>query len=283
MADDKKVVLPLATIPDEDMNLSNRERYYQYIKSNFDDYNQVVFTAEEKRRIDSHLRKLSTGASAMIPLYCAGPACPFALRCVFQQMNKAPIGKPCLVETQLLQHWVISYMEEYQVDPDSFTEVGYCNELSEIEVMLYRLNMLMSRPENADGTIDQTVGIGNDGTPIIQKVISPWVEQKDKLLNRRTRIIKLMVGDRQEKYKKEAALKVRETKDPSTRMADVRRQIESLQRNLNQIEKDGPAKALPPSGAEDTDLSFEPPEKSEKIKELEGMLTPDKLIGGHEE
>ncbi len=86
-----------------------------------------------------------------------------------------------------------------------------------------------------------------------------------------------MVGDRQEKYKKEAALKVRESKDPSTKMADVRRQIELLQRNLNQIEKDG-TKQLPPPGAEDTHADFIPT-KSEKIKELEAVLTPDQLIG----
>jgi hypothetical protein len=278
LADDKKAA-PLAPAnvalaATDDVNLTNRERYYNYIKTNFDEYTSVTYTAEEKRRIESHLRKLSTGASAMIPLFCSGPACPFAARCVYQQMGKAPIGKACLVESQLLQHWIITYMEEYQVDPDSFTEVGYCNELAEIEVMLYRLNQLLSRPENADGTLDQTVGVGNDGTPIVQKVISPWMEQKEKLLTRRSRIIKLMVGDRQEKYKKEAALKVRESKDPSQKMADVRRQIELLQRNLNTIEQ----KALPPPGAEDTDQSFTPT-KSEKIKELEAVLTPDQLIG----
>lgn len=279
MEESDKKAAPLAPI--DDMEMTNRERYFNYIKTNLDDYAAVTFTAEEKIKVEKHLRKLSTGASAMIPLYCAGPACPFASRCVYQQMGKAPIGKACLIEVQLLQHWTITYMEEYQVDPDSFTEVGYCNELSEIEVMLYRLNMLLSRPENADGTIDQTMAIGNDGTPVIQKIISPWMEQKEKLLNRRSRVIKLMVGDRQEKYKKEAALKIRESKDPSSRMADVRRQIELLQRNLTTIEKDGIAsaqKALLPAGTEDNDVVFTP-EKTDKIKELEAILTPDQLIG----
>ena len=277
---DERMAAPLAPIPD-DANLTHRERYYQYIKSNFDDYTSVSYTAEEKVNIERHLRKLSTGSAAMIPLFCAGPACPFASRCVYQQMNKAPIGKACLVESQLLQHWIITYMEEYQVNPDSFTEVGYCNELSEIEVMLYRLNQLLSRPENADGTINQTVGISNDGTPIVQKVISPWMEQKEKLLTRRQRVIKLMVGDRQEKYKKEAALKVREVKDPSSKQADLRRQIELLQRNLTKIEVEANQKALLP-GTEDNPVAFAPPDKSDKIRELEAVLTPDQLIGSVE-
>ena len=249
----------------EDHTLSDRDRYYEYMKGRLEDYVGLSFTPEEKRKIDQHLRSLSTGSSAMVPLFCAGEGCPFKLRCPFFAIGKHPLNKACIVELQLLQHWIIAYMEEYQVDPNSFTEVGYCNEMAEIEVMLYRLNMLLSRPENASGTIDQTVGISNDGTPIVQKQISPFVEQKDKLLARRSKIIKLMVGDRQEKYKKESALKIREQKDPSQKMADVRRQIETLQRNLKQI---------------DTDLTTQKslPQKTEEIKELETILTADNLL-----
>jgi hypothetical protein len=171
-------------------------------------------------------------------------------------------------------------MEEYEVDPASFTEVSYCNELSEIEVMLSRLNQQLGRPENADGTIDQMVGITHDGTPLTQKQISPFVEQKEKLLNRKSKIIKLMVGDRQEKYKKEAALKVRETKDPSSRQAEARRKIESLQRNLNKIEQE--QKTLP--GSEASPTTFIPEKISEEQrKQLEGVfLSPDSLIADEE-
>ena len=258
-----------------DASLTKREQYYRYMRQSVDNYAGQTLTAEEKNSVERHMRGLSTGSSAMIPLWCAGELCPFALRCPYQQIGKAPIGKPCLVEIQLLQHWVVTFMEEYDVDPSSFTEVGYCNELAEIEIMLYRMNQLLSRPENADGTIEQTMGIAHDGTPIQQRVISPWQEQKERLQNRKSKIIKLMVGDRQEKYKKEAALKVREQKDPSSKMADVRRQIESLQRNLTQIEKGG----LPPGpmGSEDSATPFE---KSSEITELEGILTPDRLISG---
>lgn len=243
--------------------LSDREKYFEYMKGRLEEYTTMSFTPEEKRKIDMHLRNLSTGASAMIPLFCAGPTCPFANRCVYQQIDKAPIGKPCLVEIQLLQHWTIAYMEEYDVNPNSFTEVGYCNELSEIEVMLYRLNQLISRPENASGTIDQVVGISGQGEAIVQKQISPFVEQKERLLTRRSKIVKLMVGDRQEKYKKESALKIKENKDPSQKMADVRRQIEGLQRNLQLIDAEVSTKVI---GVE------------ERRVEKDENLTPDSLL-----
>jgi len=127
-------------------------------------------------------------------------------------------------------------MDEYNVDPENFTEVGYCNELSEIEVYLWRLNINLAKPENAELVTDQTVGMGHDGTPIIQKQLSPFMQQKEQLFNRKSRIVKLMVGDRQERYKKEAALKQREDKDPSSQQAEMRRQIEQLHRNMNLIE-----------------------------------------------
>ena len=41
-----------------------------------------------------------------------------------------------------------------------------------------------------------------------------------------------MVGDRQERYKKEAALKVKVDQDPSSQMAHMRGKLEALQRNL---------------------------------------------------
>lgn len=281
MTDNKLTIVGNST--PTDLTTTSREDYYQFMREALMEPFSTghVYSPEEKKRIDSHMRGVSTGASAMIPLHCAGPACPFALRCVYQQMNKAPIGKPCIIEIQLLQHWVIRYMEEYDVDPASFTETGYCNELAELEVMLGRLNQLLSRPENADGTINQMVGVTHDGTPIEQKQISPFVEQKEKLLNRRSKVIKLMVGDRQEKYKKEAALKVKESKDPSSRQAEVRRQIESLQRNLGKIEAEQQQKALP-AGSEGIDQIFDPPVKTPEMKDLEAVLTPNSLIADEE-
>jgi hypothetical protein len=59
------------------------------------------------------------------------------------------------------------------------------------------------------------------------------MEQKERLYNRRSKVVKLMVGDRQERYKKEAALKVKVDQDPSSQMALMRGKLEGLQRNLS--------------------------------------------------
>lgn len=212
--------------------------FFRFIGHNLDTYDHIALTPEEAKRIHTHLQKLSTGSTAMIPMYCGGERCPFRDRCPLFQMGKHPLSKQCLIEVQLMKEWIMRYFEEYDVDPNNFTEIAYINELAEIEILLMRLNMNIARPENAELVIDQVVGVANDGeTPLIQKQLSPFMEQRDKLLQRRSRIIKLMVGDRQEKYKKEAALKVRLEQDPSSKQAAIRAKLDALSRELEDFRK----------------------------------------------
>jgi hypothetical protein len=213
-----------------------KSNYFRFLNHNLDDYDDIVMTPEEAKKVHNHLQKLSTGSQAMVPLYCAGPACIFATTCPLQKINKAPIGKQCILENELLKEWTMRYFEEYDIDPNNFTEIGYINELAEINVMEMRINQQLARPENASLLKEEVAGFSRDGEPIYQSVINPLVEQKEKLSNRKSKIIKLMVGDRQEKYKKEAALKIRQDSDPSSSMAAARQKIESLKRGLDALD-----------------------------------------------
>jgi hypothetical protein len=214
-----------------------RTNYFHFLRNNLDDYSDLEFTPEQAKKVHHHLSKMSTGSTAMVPIYCGGEVCPFKDRCVFFEMGKIPLGKQCIIEIELIKQWIIDYMEEFDVDPQNFTEVAYANELAEIMILERRLNINLAKAENAELVIDMTIGVDREGEPIIQKQISPFIELKDKLAGRRSRIIKLMVGDRQEKYKKEAALKVKLDSDPSGRMAGMRTQLETLSRQLDTIEK----------------------------------------------
>lgn len=236
-----------------------KTNYFRWIDYDLDQYDQIEMSPDEAKRINSHLRKLSTGTTATVPLYCGGPSCPFGSTCPLQRMDKAPIGRQCLIEVQLIKEFLIRYFEEFDIDPNNFTEIGYINELAELMILEMRLNRVIARSENAELIIDQVVSIGQDGTPIIQKQISPYMEQKEKLQNRRSKIIKLMVGDRQEKYKKEAALKIKMDADPSSKMAKMRTQLENLQRQL------------------DSFSSTTPGENQQQINDL-GHLSPQDII-----
>jgi len=232
---EKKKLVTLGGIAITESGKMVKTNYFRHLGHNLDDYEHITFTPEEAVRINKHLERLSTGSTAMTPMYCAGPKCPFADRCPLQQVNKAPIGMQCILEVQLIRDWIMKYFDEFDVDPNNFTEVTYVSELAELMIQEMRLNMILSKPENATMLMDQVIAVDSEGDPIVQKQISPYMEIKERLANRRSKIIKLMAGDRQEKYKKEAALKVRLDSDPSSQMAAMRSKLESLKRELDSV------------------------------------------------
>ena len=241
-----------------------KTKFFKILAHDLDDYSDIAFTKDEAVTINNHLSKLSTGSTAMVPLICGGEKlCPFAAQCPFVAMKKVPLGRKCLVEVNLLKQYILSYIKDYDVDPDNFTELGFCQELATIEIYLWRLDNNLSKPENASLIVDQPMGTDRGGNPILQKQVSPFFDMREKLLARKAKIIKLMVGDRQERYKKEAALKQKEDKDTSSQQADMRRQLDSLVRKLDEI-----------SGKE---MKALPERKDNRV------LTPDELIMSDDE
>jgi hypothetical protein len=208
-----------------------------------EDYATVNLDRGEAETLTRQLKRMSIGSAQFSPMECAGARCPFASRCPLVQMKgspdshvshgKAPVGKQCLLEVTMLRDGIINLVREYDVEMNNFTEFNLVSEIAEIEVLQWRLNMLLSRPENATLVIDQVVGVDQEGNPLTQQQVSPIFEQKQKLANRKTKLIKLMVGDRQEKYKKEAALKQKTEADASSTMAEVKKNLTVLQLEID--------------------------------------------------
>lgn len=204
------------------------------------DYSNINLSEEQSAQLAKSLKKFALGASGFILMLCKGNKCHFAERCVLVQMKSksqphglAPVNSDCLLEANLLRDSLSSYIQEYSVEPGNYTEVNITSELAEIEVLLWRINMQLSLPENALLVIDQTVGFDrNTHQPIVQQQVSPLFEQKQKLEARKSKLHKLMVGDRQEKYKKEAALKQKPDTDASSQMSDVKKRLQEMQLKL---------------------------------------------------
>lgn len=220
---------------------SNKKDVLNILEESFDDYSDIELTEEESTKLQKTLKRLSTGSSSFILLNCHGAACPFASKCPLVKMQgprgtphgKAPVGKDCLLEASMLRDAASSYLLEYEVDINSYTEVNIVTELAELEVLLWRINMQLGMEGNSLLVKDQIIGFDR-GTheAITQQQVSPLFEQKLKLSTRKSKLIKLMVGDRQEKYKKEAALKRKPDNDASSQMSDVKKQLQQLQNKL---------------------------------------------------
>ncbi len=251
------------------------------LKINPANYSNLQFTPAEVGKITRYMSCLSTGSTAAMPLLCTGLGCPFAQSCVFQQMGKAPIGQPCITETQLLQVWRESYILEYDIDPESMTELTFINELAEIELMLYRLNLNLSKATNAELVQEETVAVDREGNVLTRRTVSAFMEAKEKLSNRKAKIVKLMVGDRQEKYKKDAALKIRNEADASLQGANLRRELQSLIASAAEAS----ARQLPPASSSSetapntgSSLSSGPQEGKKETSRNIQAVTPEDLI-----
>ena len=280
--------------PEESISL--KSQFFNFLDIDLDRYKEVEYTKEEALYIKQRMQHLSTGSAAALPLICGGPnKCPFAKKCPFVAIDEkrqkdweeaqesgmaqfseppkfqTPIGKHCLVEVNLLNEWTRLYVNEFDGGEESFVELGFCRELAEIEVMLWRLNNGLSKEENAELLQETIVGMDRNGNALKRKEKNSLLDVRENMVNRKSKLIKLMVGDRQEKYKREAALKTREATDPSTSAAQLRNKITRLLKEaetgvLKLQEKEGNIIDVPYSDATQT----------------EEILTPESLINASE-
>lgn len=219
-----------------------RKTQLQVLQDISEDYSEIQLTEEEEKRVGRTLRKMKTGSSTYSLMRCGGADCKLAGWCDLVQIGhgrhgKAPVGKQCPYEMALYAEAVQSHMEHFEVDPNNFTEWKMVTELAQIDVINWRFNMELSLPENASMTVEQTVGVDpRTGDPITQQQINPIFEAQQKLKRRESQLTKLMVGDRQEKYKKEAALKQKSEDDASSQMAQLRKSLSSLQKQVSEVE-----------------------------------------------
>ena len=117
-----------------------KSNYFRFLNIDLDKYDDIKMTLTQARKLHAHLHKLSTGATAMTPMYCAGALCPVATRCPLVQMRdaedpkerghpqhgKAPVGKQCHAPgTQIFT--TRGYKNIEDLDPEIDKLVSYAN------------------------------------------------------------------------------------------------------------------------------------------------------------
>lgn len=261
--------LPSDTLAENTLLQSQYIRFLEHP----DDYSDISFSPTEAQFIRRRLTHLSTGAFAAIPLTCRWDYCPFAEKCPFYLLGKNLEGKACLVETTLLKEWTIGFLKEYGVHPESMTDRIYVQEMAEIELLLYRINTNLSKLQYGELVADSVSNVTPQGNVIYEEKVVPLMDLKLRLQARRDRIVKMMVGDRQEKYKRQAALKQADKEDASSKGATLKQKLDQLQRQVAIV---GAKIAGSPNGllseASDERAAKEK-EETEKKKEADANLS----------
>lgn len=214
-----------------------------------DDYSDIRLTQSEMRRIRWHAEKMKYGFQAMAPILCLGPVkCIFRLRCPIidrsittangeidfakQDAKKFPLARQCFVEGDFLTWKRQAYIDEFEIDIESPTELGMVNKLAELDLYEYRATLVLAHGDS-DGEgmnlmKNQVTGATVRGDEITRLEEHPAFILKDKLHRQRMDILNALVGTRKEKYKKEVAMKQRDFKDPSSIQSDLRTRLEGL-------------------------------------------------------
>jgi hypothetical protein len=210
-----------------------------------EEYEGLSFSSEEMEVIGRSISRLSIGSITTIPMRCSWDNCILAASCPFYKLGKKEIkGKNCLLELSIIKELLTGYLLEYEVSGEDITDRLLLQELVEKEILLMRINALISLDPSM--TIEEVAGISPRGDAYYKKTIEPLLDLKLRIESEKRKIIKLMVGDRQEKYKKQAALREKSTTDVSSTAPDVKKQLEILQQEIHNKNKDSNDEVVSP-------------------------------------
>ena len=120
--------------------------------------------------------------------------------CPYYQEDKAPLGLPCLVESNLLYFYTSQYMEEFDVDQSRFTELHLIGELAEFDIYEMRATKLIAE-KYPTMISDVVMGFDSDGNAIINEDISKVFELKERLKKSRMKILETLMATRKERAK----------------------------------------------------------------------------------
>lgn len=177
-----------------------KTRYFEMLQLEDEEYKDIRFTPEQAKRISIAMRSMSTGLNSSIPILCTGPACPFAVFCPYQKENLAPIGKSCLVEKQLIAKLTQGYIEEFDVNFNSLTEIGMVSELVEFDIYEMRINRHIAE-KYPTLLQDWVSGFAEDGTAITNKDVSKVFEIKERIKKQRYKVLEALVATRKDRAK----------------------------------------------------------------------------------
>ena len=215
-----------------------KDSFIAKLAPQYDRYSEIQLSEEEVKKVKASMASMTAGVNAAVPLTCSGNSCAFKNTCPFYQINKAPIGRPCLVESQLIEYWTAEYLDEFDVNPNKITEMHMVSELAELNIYEMRITKYIA--ENHQTLLQEVVtGIDSAGNIITNLDISKSFDLKERIKKQRMKVLEALMATRKENIK--VAVQVANTNTTANKIADLKQQLEKLSndiRNTKVIEGD---------------------------------------------
>lgn len=216
---------------DQEQSLVNCEEVSDLISYLDDDVKEsFTLTDGERKRLRRYLKKSVLSPTFGIPQICRGDKCSFCEVCPLYKLKKYPVGKECPLELYLSNKWKDEYISALDVDWNNKIERSYVCELVEIDIIQARANTLISTKgivtKNAIGISEQT------GEPIYRDEPHVALGVKEKLANRRSRVLRELLATRESRAKFMQDMKG----DPSVYAAKLRDKYDALVSSNSDVE-----------------------------------------------
>ncbi len=210
----------------------SKVKYFEMLKVDESKYSDIRFTPEEAKKVSMSLRHMSTGINAAVPMTCSGHQCPFASTCPYVEVDKIPLGRPCLVESQLVQHWTEQFVEEFDVDVRNYTELHLVSELAEFNIYEKRITQYLAE-KHQDLMQSVVTTVDHAGEVIENQEVSRAWELKERIKRGRMKVLEALMATRKEKVK----LKIDGGAGNSTaeKMGELKKRIEEMNTTMKNI------------------------------------------------
>lgn len=161
--------------------------------------------------------------------------------CPYYAVGKAPVGQPCIVETQLVHYWTQKYLEEFEVSHARLTEIHLVGELAEFDIYEMRATKLLAEKYP---TMMQEIFIGfdSDGNAISNEDISRVFELKERIKKSRLKILETLMATRKERAK----AVINAVAAESSTLSALKDKIESISRDIGGLNNRGKGKYINP-------------------------------------
>lgn len=168
------------------------------------------------------MQRTKHGLYASIPMLCKAEKCPYADVCPLVEMGKAPEGERCPLEIATILNKFEDYSREFQIDDTNVVDMNLVKDLIDCDVQIQRAENKMA--VDGDFIEDMVVTVTESGEVITNPQLSKASEYKEKVMNKKHKILELMHSTRKSK----AGDKLTVQLDPSTYAAQLMKDMQNM-------------------------------------------------------
>jgi hypothetical protein len=174
--------------------------------------------SEEGKRNIAHAKteqKLEHGLYAGIPMICLNEKCPYKETCGYYKNDNAPEGERCPKEIAKVLNLYEKYKKQLKLTEDDMVQLSLLKEVIDLDIKIDRAD----RKQAADPDLikEVPVAVSDSGRVIRKPEVDKVAELKDRLLDRRHKILSYLNATPKDKSSKKLEI----SQDPSTYAAQL--------------------------------------------------------------